>query len=421
MNNQQVECGCDEIPQSLLSTDEALDILLDSVKVTSKTSYLELDDALNGILAIDLYSSINVPDFDNSAMDGYAINLETDKVNIPGGLTFDITDRIAAGSIGNNLSPGCAARIFTGAPIPKGANTVVMQEECSLTDNDSKIEIYRPISLKENIRPKGNDIEIGDLILRSGIKLMPQDIALAASVGINKLEVRGRLKVGVFFTGDELVDPGIEVKPGQIYNSNRYALVALLNNLGCEVINLGNIEDSLDSTCKALETLMHECDIIMTTGGVSVGEEDHVKPAVELLGELSLWRIKMKPGKPLAFGKVGNAAFIGLPGNPVSAIVTFLLFARPFIKKMQGYSDILNNTIKVESNFDWNISKSRREFIRVRIDNSTIPPKVEKYPKQGSDVLSSIVWADGLAEIPERSTFSSGEILDFYPFIEMTS
>ena len=187
MNNQQVECGCDEIPQSLLSTDEALDILLDSAKVTSKTSYLELDDALNGILAIDLCSSINVPDFDNSAMDGYAINLETDKVNIPGGLTFDITDRIAAGSIGNNLSSGCAARIFTGAPIPKGANTVVMQEECSLTDNDSKIEIYRPISLKENIRPKGNDIEIGDLILRSGIKLMPQDIANNASVGTHKL------------------------------------------------------------------------------------------------------------------------------------------------------------------------------------------------------------------------------------------
>jgi molybdopterin molybdotransferase len=420
MNNQQAGYSCDEIPQNLLSTKQALDTLLGSVEATSKTNIYKLDDALNSVLAFDIYSDINVPDFDNSAMDGYAINLGPDKVNTPGGFSFDITDRIAAGSSGQELNTDCAARIFTGAPIPKGANTVIMQEECDLIDDDSKIEIFRPISLNENIRPKGNDIKSGDLILRSGKKLMPQDIALVASVGINKLEVRTKIKVGVFFTGDELIEPGDTINTGQIYNSNRYALVALLNNLGCEIINLGNIEDSLESTCKALKKLMNECDIIMTTGGVSVGEEDHVKPAVELLGKLSLWRIKMKPGKPLAFGKVGNAVFIGLPGNPVSAMVTFLLFARPLIKKMQGYSSYLNNTFKVRSSFDWNFSKARREFIRVKINNSTSPPTVTKYPKQGSDVLSSIVWADGLAEIPEKSTFSSGQILEYYPLKEMT-
>ncbi len=267
----------------------------------------------------------------------------------------------------------------------------------------------------------GNDITNGDVILKTGIKLRPQDIALAASVGVDTLEVFDKIKVGVFFTGDELVDPGGELKDGQIFNSNRYTLVALLNNMGCEVVNLGNVEDTLDSTCNALEQLKSSCDLIMTTGGVSVGEEDHVKPAVEKLGNLNLWRIKMKPGKPLAFGNVGDSQFIGLPGNPVSAMVTFLLFARPFIRKMQGIENCTNNSIKVAANFNWNKSKPRREFIRVRLDNSTTPAKADQYPKQGSDVLSSMVWADGLIEIPEKTTFNQGEILKFYPLSEMMS
>ncbi|SFV83068.1 Molybdopterin biosynthesis protein MoeA [hydrothermal vent metagenome] len=420
MNNQEVDCGCDQVQQPLLAMDEALDFLLNAVVVNTNTHTVSLDNSLYQVLAQDVCSTINVPDFDNSAMDGYAINLKEDQVNTSGGVNFEVTDRIPAGSIGNTLAPGCAARIFTGAPIPKGANTVIMQEECEVSEDGKSIETWRPLSINENIRPMGNDIQTGDVILRAGIQLKPQDVALAASVGVAELEVFKKLKVGVFFTGDELVEPGNALNMGEIFNSNRYALVALLKQLNCEVINLGNIKDNLDSTCKALETLASDCDLIMTTGGVSVGEEDHVKPAVEKLGKLSLWRIKMKPGKPLAFGNVGKAAFIGLPGNPVSAIVTFFLFARPFIKKMQGVSHYKNQTTRVQCNFDWRRPRPRREFVRVKLDHSTIPASANLYPKQGSDVLSSVVWADGLVEIPENSTFTQGEVLNYFSLTELT-
>ena len=420
MNNQEVDCGCDQVQQPLLAMDEALDFLLNAVVINTNTHLVSLDNSLYQVLAQDVCSAINVPDFDNSAMDGYAINLKEDQVNTSGGVNFEVTDRIPAGSIGNTLAPGCAARIFTGAPIPKGANTVIMQEECEVSEDGKSIETWRPLSINENIRPMGNDIQTGDVILRAGMQLKPQDVALAASVGVAELEVFKKLKVGVFFTGDELVEPGNALNMGEIFNSNRYALVALLKQLNCEVINLGNIKDNLDSTCKALETLASDCDLIMTTGGVSVGEEDHVKPAVEKLGKLSLWRIKMKPGKPLAFGNVGKAAFIGLPGNPVSAMVTFFLFARPFIKKMQGVSHYKNQTTQVQCNFDWRRPRPRREFVRVKLDHSTIPASANLYPKQGSDVLSSVVWADGLVEIPENSTFSQGEVLNYYSLTELT-
>ncbi len=421
MNNQQVDCGCDTIPQPLLSIDEALKILIDSAKVTNSTQLIELDGTLNRMLAIDIHADISVPSFDNSAMDGYAINLKENQINKAGGFAFEITDRIPAGSTGEALAPGCAARIFTGAPIPKNANTVLMQEECWLIENKSKIEVYKPISLGENIRPMGNDIQSGGVILPKGKRLQPQDIALAASVGIDKLSVFHKIKVGVFFTGDELVNPGNTLQQGQIFNSNRYSLVALLNNLGCEIINLGNIKDTFNATCDALKALKSACDLIITTGGVSVGEEDYIKPAIEQLGQLNLWRIKIKPGKPLAFGNLGRCAFIGLPGNPVSAMVTFLLFARPFIKKMQGAGHYLNTAFKAQTNFDWNKPKSRREFVCVRLDHTTFPTKANLYPKQCSDVLSSMVWADGLIEIPEKTTFKLGEILNFYPLNELLS
>ncbi|BAS68040.1 molybdopterin molybdotransferase MoeA [Bathymodiolus septemdierum thioautotrophic gill symbiont] len=411
MNNQQ---GCNAIPHPLLSIDEALETLIGAAKVINKTQLVALDDALDKVLAFDICSDIASPGFDNSSMDGYAIHLKEDQIAIPGGFSFEITDRISAGSTGKMLVEGCAARIFTGAPIPRGANTVVMQEECELIDGNSKIEIYRPIALNENIRPRGNDIQLGDVILSKGRQLLPQDIALAASVGVRKIEVFKRIKVGVFFTGDELVEPGNALKKGQIFNSNRYALVAMLNKLGCEIVNLGNIKDTFKATCDALEQLKSNCDLIVTTGGVSVGEEDHVKPAVEKLGKLDLWRIKVKPGKPLAFGSVADTAFIGLPGNPVSAMVTFFLFAQPFIRKMQGLSVYQNQTTQVQCNFDWQRPRPRREFVRVKLDCSTAPASASLYPKQGSDVLSSMVWADGLIEVPENSTFSQGKILNYY-------
>ena len=419
MKNQSLTCDSPVFNQSMMSADSALDFLLGSALAPVKTKVVSLDDALGRVLSEDINSSINVPGFDNSAMDGYTIALGTQHLEKVG-LSFAIVDRIPAGSTGNELHEGSAARIFTGAPVPKGANTVIMQEECQLSEDGTQITINRTIKLNENIRPTGNDIVEGGIILNKGRQLQPQDISLAASVGVGELRVFSKIKVGVFFTGDELVEPGNPLTAGKIYNSNRYALVALLKQVGCEVINLGNIEDKLQSTIDALSSLSGQCDLIMTTGGVSVGEEDHVKGAVESLGELNLWKIRMKPGKPLAFGKVGNTAFIGLPGNPVSSFVTFGVFALPFIKKMQGNSQHQINAIKVQANFDCKRARPRREYARVRLDYSTGSAQANLFPKQGSDVMSSIVWADGIIEIPEDRTFTAGELLNYYPLSELT-
>ena len=419
MNSQSTNSSSAMFSDSLMSADDALSFLIDSVCVTAMTEAVSLDDSLGRILASDIHSTINVPGFDNSAMDGYTIALNDSQV-AQENLSFDVVDRIAAGSTGNDLKVGNAARIFTGAPIPNGANTVVMQEECTLSEDKSQITVKRAINLNENIRPTGNDILKDNVILSSGRQIKPQDISLAASVGVGELVVFKKIKVGVFFTGDELVEPGNPLTPGKIYNSNRYALVALLKQVGCDVINLGNIEDKLDATCEALEALESQCDLIMTTGGVSVGEEDHVKPAVEKLGELNLWKIRMKPGKPLAYGKVKQTPFIGLPGNPVSSFVTFCIFSLPFIKKMQGNSNYESKILKVKTNFDCKRAKPRREYARVRIDHSTETPLANLFPKQGSDVMSSVVWADGIIEIPENTTFETGTILNYYSMSELT-
>ena len=419
MNSQSINSSSAMFSDSLMSADDALSFLIDSASVTAMTEAVSLDDSLDRILASDIHSTINVPGFDNSAMDGYTIALNDNQV-AQENLSFDVVDRIAAGSTGNDLKIGNAARIFTGAPIPNGANTVVMQEECTLSEDKSQITVKRAINLNENIRPTGNDILKDNVILSSGRQIKPQDISLAASVGVGELVVFKKIKVGVFFTGDELVEPGNPLTPGKIYNSNRYALVALLKQVGCDVINLGNIEDKLDATCEALEALESQCDLIMTTGGVSVGEEDHVKPAVEKLGELNLWKIRMKPGKPLAYGKVKQTPFIGLPGNPVSSFVTFCIFSLPFIKKMQGNSNYESKILKVKTNFDCKRAKPRREYARVRIDHSTETPLANLFPKQGSDVMSSVVWADGIIEIPENTTFETGTILSYYSMSELT-
>ena len=419
MNSQSTNSSSAMFSDSLMSADDALSFLIDSASVTAMTEAVSLDDSLGRILASDIHSTINVPGFDNSAMDGYTIALNDNQV-AQENLSFDVVDRIAAGSTGNDLKIGNAARIFTGAPIPNGANTVVMQEECTLSVDKSQITVKRAINLNENIRPTGNDILKDNVILSAGRQIKPQDISLAASVGVGELVVFKKIKVGVFFTGDELVEPGNPLTPGKIYNSNRYALVALLKQVGCDVINLGNIEDKLDATCEALEALESQCDLIMTTGGVSVGEEDHVKPAVEKLGELNLWKIRMKPGKPLAYGKVKQTPFIGLPGNPVSSFVTFCIFSLPFIKKMQGNSNYESKILKVKTNFDCKRAKPRREYARVRIDHSTETPLANLFPKQGSDVMSSVVWADGIIEIPENTTFETGTILNYYSMSELT-
>ncbi|HYQ70713.1 MAG TPA: gephyrin-like molybdotransferase Glp [Gammaproteobacteria bacterium] len=400
----------------MLSVDQAIDRLLAQAAVISESEAVDLAAAAGRVLAEDLASPIDVPGFDNSAMDGYALHSRDIETARDAGLP--VTLRITAGSAGARLQPGSAARIFTGAPLPAGADTVVMQERCRVADD--RVWLESAATTGENIRPRGNDIAAGGVVLARGTLLQAAHLGQASSVGIARVEVRRRLRVAVFSTGDELVEPGRPLAPGQIYNSNRYQLNALLAAQGCEVIDLGSIADDLDTTRNTLLQAASQADLVMTTGGVSVGEEDHVKAALQAVGTLHLWRIRMKPGKPLAFGRIGDTPFIGLPGNPVSVFVTFLLFARPYLKRMQGRTDAGPRRYPVRAGFDYR-AKQRREYVRVRLHaDADGTPVAEAFPRQGSDVLSSVVWADGLAELAEGVSLQAGDTVSFLPFAEWT-
>lgn len=414
-NHDAGTCGAPG--ELLLSVEEALEILCQSEVHSAEKEEVDIVSAQDRILADDIFSPIDVPGHDNSAMDGYAVR-STDFYGAELPVRLRVAQRIPAGHVGGQLNPGCGARIFTGAPLPPGADAVVMQEECR--SSGDWVEIARPVAAGENVRPRGNDIEQDRVILHRGQRLRPQDVALAASVGCRRLPVYPRLKVGILSTGNELIQPGKPLSPGKIYNSNRYLLTGLLHALGCEVRDAGITHDDLHATQEALQTLSSGCALIVTTGGVSVGEEDHVKPAVERLGRLDMWRIAMKPGKPLAFGSVADSLFIGLPGNPVSAFVTFALLARPLIRKLQGMKDTAVPARQVVAGFNWTRSIGRREYVRVRIEKNGKGEEVATlYPNQGSDVLSSVVWAHGLVEIPAGHTFSSGENVQCIPFCEL--
>ncbi len=396
---------------NMLNADQALQLLLAGAKPLAETESVATAEALNRVLAKSQASGVNVPPLDNSAMDGYAVRI----ADIAGSATLRVAQRIPAGTVGQPLEAGTAARIFTGAPIPPGCDAVVMQENCRAEGDTVTIgQAPRP---GENIRRAGEDIAAGAEILPAGIRLRPQELGLAASVGIASLPVFRRLKVAAFFTGDEIVMPGQPLQPGQIYNSNRFVLAGLLQALGCETIDLGIVPDDFAATRKVLEQAAGCADLVITSGGVSVGEEDHVKAAVEAAGALDLWKIAIKPGKPLAFGHVGATPFIGLPGNPVSAFVTFCLFVRPFILKSQGATAIGPQTFALKADFDWPKPDKRREFLRARLhmgdDGST---GARLYPNQGSGVLTSVTWADGLIEVPENTTIQRGETVKFLPF-----
>lgn len=403
--------------QSMLSADEALAFLLARVRPANKTEQIATADALGRVLAERLTSAVNVPPLDNSAMDGYAVRI-ADLINASTRLR--VTQRIPAGTVGQPLEAGQAARIFTGAPVPAGCDAVVMQEYCGV-EGDT-VTVGKQPKMGENIRRSGEDIAAGAEILPAGIRLRPQEMGLAAAVGIASLLVYRKLKVAIFFTGDEIVMPGEPLKPGQIYNSNRFVLTGLLQALGCEVVDLGIVPDDFAATVKVLETAAG-ADLIITSGGVSVGEEDHVKAAVEAVGKLDLWKIAIKPGKPLAFGEVGHGEewqkvpFIGLPGNPVSAFVTFCLFVRPFILRSQGITAAAPQAFSLKADFDWLKPDKRREFLRARLHTAeTGEVGVQLYPHQGSGVLTSTVWADGLVEIPEGATVRRGDTVKFLPF-----
>ncbi|WP_228935065.1 molybdopterin molybdotransferase MoeA [Paraburkholderia saeva] len=412
----------------MLSTAEALVTLLGAARAVEGSETLPTLDALNRVLAADVVSSLDVPPMNTSSMDGYAVRVAD---LAQGDRRLPVSQRIPAGHAPQPLAGGTAARIFTGATVPPGADAIVMQEQAEADGND--VSILHTPKAGEWITQQGADIRSGSVILPAGTRLTPQALGLAASVGSASLTVARRVKVAVFFTGDELTMPGEPLKPGAIYNSNRFTLRGLLENLGCDVTDYGIVPDRLDATRATLREASRAHDLILTCGGVSVGEEDHVKPAVEAEGHLSMWQIAMKPGKPLAFGAVRRAAstgavadaagsesnetyFIGLPGNPVSAFVTFLLFVRPFILRVAGVRTVSPRALSLRADFSQSKADRRNEFLRARINPAG---GLELFPNQSSAVLTSTVWGDGLIDNPPNHAITAGETVRFIPFSEL--
>jgi len=392
--------------------DEAIRLLCKEARPIEECERVSLSQAYGRILSESQIAPVDVPLTANSAMDGYAVRARD---VVSSGITrLHVSQRIPAGKTGVTLEPGTAARIFTGAAIPPGADTVVMQEDC--TQEQDNILIKGPLVEGANIRRAGEDIVRGSEILSKGTRLQPQHVGLAASVGLSELPVFRKIRVAVFFTGDELVLPHQRIEEGKVYNSNRYVLIGLLQRLGCEIIDLGNIPDDYPATCAALEQARATADLILTSGGVSVGEEDHVRTAVEKLGQMKLWKIAVKPGKPLVFARLGDTPFIGLPGNPVSVFVTFCLYARPFVSMLQGQPYAAPDFMWVQAGFDRKRGHNRREYLRARIEIDASGNNVARlYPNQGSGVLSSIAWADGLVCIPEQEMIRSGQMVRYLP------
>ena len=405
--------GAAKVP--LLSLEEALAHLVARAVPVPEVEHVATQAAVGRVLARPVRSDIDVPGLDNSAMDGYAVRC----ADLPpdGDVLLRISQRVAAGTLGMPLEPGTAARIFTGAPLPPNADAVVMQEDC--TETGERVWIRRLPARGLNVRRAGEDIAAGTDILPAGRKLRPQELGLAASVGLARLPVRRRVRVGMFFTGDEIVMAGEALAPGQIYNSNRYALAGLLAAMGCAIEDHGIVPDDLEATCEALRRAAGESDLVLTSGGVSVGEEDHVKRALAREGRLDLWRIAIKPGKPLAYGQVGGAHFLGLPGNPVSAFVTFCLIARPFILRLQGVQEVAPKGCQVRAGFSTRKPDARREFLRARIEDGPEGSIAMPYGNQGSGVLTSLCWGDGLLEIPPGRSIERGEWVRFLPFAEL--
>jgi molybdopterin molybdotransferase len=405
-------CVTPETP--LVAYDEAISLLLQQARTVRETEKVALGEGQGRVLARQVTSPLNVPPLDNSAMDGYAVRAG----EIEPGKRMPVSQRIPAGTVGNPLKTGTCARIFTGAPIPPGADAVIMQENATHQAND-RVSFESVPRSGDNIRSAGEDIRTGDIILEPGNRIEPQHLGLAASVGLAELEVFRRLKVATFFTGDEIVEPGKPLGEGEIYNSNQYHLNALIQKLGCDIVNLGIVKDRLDTTRATILEAARSADLVVTSGGVSIGEEDHVRSAIEELGTISMWRLKIKPGKPLVLGHVEETPIIGLPGNPVSAFVTCLLFVRPFLLRMQGLNEVAPSSYPVTADFDWTRPGIRREFLRARVRNEEGEALADIHPRQGSGVLSSTCWANGLVVIPEQTQVEKGDRVQFIPFREL--
>ena len=409
----------------LMPLDAARQQLLAQVQPLPGAETVATLDADGRVLVHDLVSALQVPAFDNSSMDGYAVR-SADLARA--GAVLRVTQRIAAGRNGQPVGPGEAARIFTGAPMPPGADAVVMQEEAEVlgeSDGVPQVRFAQPVQAGQWVRCSGEDVLRGATVLPAGTRLGPAELGLAASLGQAQLRVAARPRVALFSTGDELVMPGDvppqDLPPGAIYNSNRFFLKALLHRMGCEVSDLGIVPDQREATLAALKTAAEHHDLILTSGGVSVGEEDHVKPAVQALGQLELWQISMKPGKPFAYGHVrrsaaeGRAHFVGLPGNPVSSYITFLLMVRPMLLQMQGVPSHSWAPLQLPAHFDLPKGDKRREFLRVRRNAAG---GLDLFPNQSSGVLTSVVWGDGVVDNPSGQTIARGDLVNFLSFAD---
>ena len=409
----------------MMSLEQALERLLGATTPLAETEAVPTFDALGRVLAADVASSLDVPPHDNSSMDCYAVRV----ADVEPGRVLPVAQRIAAGQVGARLEPGTAARIFTGAPLPEGADAVVMQEQAEPVGEGAAAGVRFAEVPRSGawIRRRGEDVRAGAVVLARGTRLTPQALGLAASVGAASLQVVRRPRVALFSTGDELVMPGEPLKPGAIYNSNRYTLRGLLQALGCEVSDLGIVPDRLEATRAALREAARAHDLILSSGGVSVGEEDHLRPAVQAEGRLDLWQIAMKPGKPLAFGELRRAdaagagvarpaLFMGLPGNPVSSYVTFLLAVRPVLLALQGVPYAEPRGLALRADFDWPRPDARREFLRAR---RNADGGLELFANQSSGVLTSAVWAEGLVDNPSGQAIARGDAVRFLPFSEL--
>jgi len=399
-----------------MSFEKALAQLLASVTATQETEPLSLTQALGRVLAEDQRAGLDVPPNDNSAMDGYAVRVAD--LQAANGKPMRVSQRIPAGVDPQALQPGTVARIFTGATIPEGADAVVMQEHVQL-EGDGVI-ISAATLQGDHIRRRGQDIAKGAVVVPAGVRLQPQHLGVLASIGIAEFACYKRLRVAVLSSGDELAQPGQVARPGQIYNSNRYSLIGLLQQLGLEWIDLGTVVDTLEATQVALAEAAQQADCIITSGGVSVGEEDHIKPAVEALGEISLWKLAIKPGKPLAFGRVAGVPFMGLPGNPVSAMLCFQVLARPVLLKMQGASAAIREGVQLPIQYQRSKPQLRREYIRVQRLETEQGVMLQPYANQSSGVLTSVAWADGYAIIPAGATVAPGDRVEFIAFTELS-
>ena len=395
---------------ALIPVEQALKQLLDMAEAAPirEPHTLALAECDGRVLAQDLFSTLDLPPWPNSAMDGYALCLRDWN-----GEPLVVSQRIFAGQAPEPLAAGTCARIFTGAPVPEGADCVEMQEN-AIVHPDERVSFTEPLQLNQNIRPQGQETTVGELVLTAGTRLGPIELGLAASLGMDQLAVIRRPRVAVLSTGDELIEPGLPLGPGQIYNSNRRVLCSWLTRMGCEVIDAGILPDDLEQTRTRLAGLS-AVDLILSTGGVSVGEADFLGIALREEGELALWKLAIKPGKPLTFGHFRGVPVIGLPGNPASTLVTFALLARPYLLRRQGVVDVEPLRFEVAVGFEWPKPGNRREYLRGRIEQG----KAIIYRNQSSGVLRSAAWAEGFVEVLEGTTLTLGDTVNFIPLSEV--